>query len=78
MHILDLNATIHPKEAGHVLYVICHMAMEYVAYNVYVRLCTFNLDLCSYGACGRSTVVLSSKLTSLSSNLNCYRRRKPA
>ncbi len=42
-------------------------------YNVYSRLLTFNLSfdvsVASYGACGRSTAVLSSKLTLLYSNL---------
>ncbi len=60
---------------------VCHQsrAMECVAFNVYVRLLTlpFFKFQCSYGACGKSTVVLSSKLTSPSSNVNCYGRRQP-
>ncbi len=52
------------EEVGHVS--ISHMAMECVAYNVYVGLLTFNLFL-------DFSVVLSSKLTSLSSNLQHYK-----
>ncbi len=51
---------------------MCHKS--HMAMNVWHTMFTLgSLPLirfqCSYGACGRSTVVLSSKLTSLSSNL---------
>ncbi len=45
-------------------------------YNVYSRILTVDLSFdvsIANGACGRSTVVLSSKLTLLSSNLEHYK-----
>ena len=59
MHVNIALLAICPEEAGHGS---CHMAMECVVYNVYVRLLTFNLSYrfqCTYNGAHHLTVVLS-------------------